>query len=86
MRLTAEQVQEIEASASRYGCGAWDCVDCYPLEYSCDWCEEQFETPILNGQRVYCDCCGAMTNEWKEWTEQQLAFYTLHGQKSTILL
>jgi Zn finger protein HypA/HybF involved in hydrogenase expression len=82
MTLTAEQVREIEASASRYGCGADICLDCYPLEYRCVYCEEEFEVPILNGQQVYCDTCDDYTNADWEPNEEQIAFYTQHGQKS----
>lgn len=84
MRLTAEQVKEIQASASRYGCGADTCLACYPLEYRCIYCEEELSVPILNGQQVYCDTCGDYTNADWEPNEEQRAFYTQYGQKSRV--
>lgn len=75
MKLTAEQVKMIEKQASPYMCGAWDCCACYPLEYVCDYCEEDLPSPILNGQRAYCDACGGHTNEERQAAEHQKAFW-----------
>lgn len=75
MKLTAEQAKDIQKRASTYGCGAWNCCACYPLEYFCDCCDEELETPILNGQRVYCDNCGELQNGAYDTTEQQREFW-----------
>lgn len=75
MTLTAEQVKEIEAGASRYGCGAWDCVACYPLQYRCDWCGEDYASPILNGQRGECEACGEITEKAEQPTDAQIEFW-----------
>jgi hypothetical protein len=72
MPLTMQQVKEIESKSDSYGCGAWDCVACYPLEYACDFCEDRLDTPILNGQQVYCDSCGGLTNEGRKPNADQL--------------
>lgn len=83
MKLTTEQVKEIESKASAYGCGAYDCLECSPLEYSCVYCGTWFETPILNGQQIYCDGCGSETNTDWQPNEIQLAFYANYGQTVT---
>jgi DNA-directed RNA polymerase subunit RPC12/RpoP len=44
--------------ANPYGCGAWNCYDCYPYQYACDDCSERFTTPIDNGTQYDCEHCG----------------------------
>jgi DNA-directed RNA polymerase subunit RPC12/RpoP len=44
--------------ANPYGCGAWNCYDCYPYQYSCDDCSEMFSEPIENGSEYECEHCG----------------------------
>jgi DNA-directed RNA polymerase subunit RPC12/RpoP len=44
--------------ADTYGCGSWNCYDCYPYQYSCDDCSEMFTTPIDNGTQYDCEHCG----------------------------
>jgi len=31
-----------------YGCGADDCIECYPLVYQCE-CGYEFDPPVPNG-------------------------------------
>ena len=57
MPLTKEQVQSLQATQSTYGCGAHDCVRCYPIQYSCEWCETVWESPIANGEEYTCPEC-----------------------------
>lgn len=58
--LTLEQVREIEAKRSNYGCGSESCTRCYPLQYRCDWCGEDFPVPIRNSTPYTCEEC-----EWE---------------------
>lgn len=84
--LTASQVKEIVTKSSKYGCGAYNCVSCSPLQYGCHDCEEfddyfVFPTPILNGQEIECEQCGYVNNEDEEHTPDQLALYATYGQE-----
>lgn len=58
MPLTPEQVKDLEAKQSHYGCGADTCTDCYPIQYRCDYCNEDFPAPIANGEHYTCEECG----------------------------
>jgi hypothetical protein len=42
----------------QYGCGSWNCLACYPYQYSCDDCSEQFPEPIANNTQYDCPNCG----------------------------
>jgi Zn-finger protein len=65
MPVTQEQAREIESKASHFGCGRHDCLDCYPLQYRCEDCGEEFWTPILNGERYECPECDWVNNaDW----------------------
>lgn len=75
MTLTAEQVQEIEAKASRYGCGAHNCTACYPLVYRCEMCGEDYASPILNGRRAECEACGWEIEQDTEPTQAQIELW-----------
>jgi len=37
----------IENRQSRYGCGSYQCVDCYPIQYGCDECGNDFDRPVF---------------------------------------
>ena len=67
MSLTPEQIQDLENNSSRFGCGAEECKACYPLQYACDYCLEQFTTPIENGTPYECQDCGFCV--WVEVTK-----------------
>jgi hypothetical protein len=56
--LTRAEVKRIEARRSSYGCGVLECMACYPLEYSCEYCAVDFEIPIHNGEAYVCEACG----------------------------
>lgn len=63
MPVTLEVQRELEAKMSHYGCG-WDsCQACYPLQYACEFCAEQFPSPILNGERHECEDCEWVNND-----------------------
>ena len=62
MPLTEKEVAELEAAQSKYGCGADGCKACYPIQYSCAWCLEEFEAPIANGEMFECEECGWVNN------------------------
>jgi hypothetical protein len=47
----------------QYGCGAYNCKDCYPLEYACADCMMMFDQPINNGTPYTCEECGYKGNE-----------------------
>jgi len=50
-------IPEIEIEADPYGCGAYNCLKCYPYQYSCDWCSEVFPKRIPNGSAYQCAEC-----------------------------
>jgi hypothetical protein len=56
--LTRAEVKRIEAGRSSYGCGANECMACYPLEYACEYCAVDFDIPIRNGEAYVCEACG----------------------------
>ena len=58
MPLTDEQVAELEATRSSYGCGMYACKACNPVIYVCDCCEERFDYAIANGEAYVCPECG----------------------------
>ena len=63
LTATIEEQAELEANASRYGCGADGCTDCYPLIYRCADCGHDYDRPFINDgsgnlPRVECDECG----------------------------
>lgn len=62
MPLTPEQVTELEATQSHYGCGADDCVACYPIQYGCEFCDTRWEQPIANGEVFKCPECEWVAN------------------------
>jgi hypothetical protein len=43
-----------------FGCGNYDCVDCYPFQYRCSFCDEEFPEPLANGKNYVCEVC-----EWE---------------------
>ena len=47
VRATGSMVAHIEAQKSSYGCGADNCVDCYPLQYECYDCTHRFRLPVI---------------------------------------
>ena len=57
MPLTKEQVIELKSRQSTYGCGASNCVRCYPIQYACDWCDTEWDNPIANGEDYTCPEC-----------------------------
>lgn len=63
MPLTPNQVAESQAKQSSYGCGACDCLDCYPIQYACSCCDELFANPIANNETYSCPLCGWVNNE-----------------------
>ncbi len=66
MPLTLDEVKNLEANRSPYGCGADDCLSCYPIIYGCWACDNTFSEPIRNGECYncpdcdYCEACGAL--------------------------
>ena len=83
--LTAEQIAEIETKASNYGCGAYNCTYCSPLQYSCDDCYQEdepfeFSAPVLNGTQIECEQCGWINNEDEQHTEEQLTMFAKYNQ------
>lgn len=58
MPLTPEQVKTLEANQSHFGCGRYSCIACYPIEYRCPDCGEDYPNPIANGERHECEACG----------------------------
>jgi hypothetical protein len=62
MPLTPEQVTYLEEKQSSYGCGAHDCTDCYPIQYGCEYCTEDFPAPIANGEVYTCLECDWVNN------------------------
>jgi len=83
--LTAKQIAEIETKASNYGCGAYNCTYCSPLQYGCDDCGEYedffvFSVPVLNGQEIECEQCGWINNEDEQHTEEQLRMFAKYNQ------
>ena len=57
VKLLPSAAKLIEDKASRYGCGAWDCLSCYPIQYACDECADTFEQPILRTRPEYVFVC-----------------------------
>ena len=50
----------IENRQSRYGCGSYQCVDCYPVQTVCGECDWVFRMPVLrtDTQTLYvCNSC-----------------------------
>ena len=45
---------------SPYGCGAKNCVECYPFTYMCaaPGCWHLFDVPVPNGEIETCNHCG----------------------------
>lgn len=66
MPLSKEQQALLEASRSAYGCGLDTCKRCYPIQYACAFCGEQFPTPIANGETYECEECNYNNNSDKE--------------------
>lgn len=71
MPLTKTQVKELEKIQSNYGCGANDCLSCYPIQYRCEWCGEDFPEPIRNGESFICDACNWWNNEPNIFLEKE---------------
>lgn len=46
-----------------YGCGDYTCKNCYPYQYACAYCAEQFPKPIPNGEHYVCEHCNWATDE-----------------------
>jgi hypothetical protein len=57
MPLTTQEVTALRATQSLYGCGADNCTACYPIQYSCDLCDTEFDSPIANGEQFTCPVC-----------------------------
>jgi hypothetical protein len=57
MPLTQIEVQQLQATQSKFGCGASACKSCYPVQYACDCCSAKFDEPIANGERFVCPEC-----------------------------
>jgi Zn-finger protein len=65
--LALSEIKAIEAKRSRYGCGREACVDCYPLQYSCELCASVWELPIRNGEEWECPDCEWVNNDNLVW-------------------
>lgn len=48
--------------SNTFGCGNYTCLDCYPFQYSCDWCGSAFEDPVPNGENYVCLECDFDSN------------------------
>ena len=57
VKLLPRAAKLIEDKASKYGCGAWDCLLCYPIQYCCDECGSDFAQPILRTRPEYILVC-----------------------------
>jgi Zn-finger protein len=55
-----------------YGCGADECLTCYPYQYACADCGARWEKPINNGEVYTCTDCEYINNE-REKTLQERA-------------
>lgn len=53
-----------------FGCGNYQCKDCYPFQYACEFCEKQFPEPVANGVEFVCEC-GWITNQKERINEQK---------------
>lgn len=62
MPLSYSQVKDLEEKKSHYGCGAVSCLDCYPIQYRCELCGEDFDSPIANGETFLCLDCDYLNN------------------------
>ena len=60
--LREAQVKALEATRSAYGCGSATCVKCYPVQYACEFCGEDYPLPIANGESYACPSCEWETN------------------------
>jgi len=47
----------ITDNQSRYGCGDRECVPCYPIQYRCDECGEDFARPVFVTKREHLHLC-----------------------------
>ena len=47
----------IENQRSYYGCGSDACVPCYPLQYGCDLCGNDFDRPVFVTRRERHHLC-----------------------------
>lgn len=47
VRVNRATVEWITGKQSKFGCGAVDCFSCYPLQYGCDECGQDFSLPVL---------------------------------------
>jgi hypothetical protein len=63
MPLSPTQTKVLQSYQSSYGCGASECVSCYPLQYACEWCNEMFAQPIALGEVFICPMCDWTNNE-----------------------
>lgn len=62
MPLSESRVKQLEENQSRYGCGNPKCVPCYPVQYACENCGEQYRKPIANGEIYTCEHCEYVAN------------------------
>jgi hypothetical protein len=60
--LTVREVENLERIRNNYGCGASGCVACYPIQYRCELCGEDFDSPIANGETFLCLNCDYLNN------------------------
>jgi hypothetical protein len=65
--LALSEIKAIEEKRSRYGCGRDACVDCYPLQYGCEFCAVTWKLPIRNGEEWECGDCGWVNNDNLVW-------------------
>ena len=63
MPLTDAQVKALEKGRSQYGCGLDTCKRCYPIQYRCAFCNEDFTQPLANGEHYECEACGFDSKE-----------------------
>ena len=66
MPLRPDQVTELETKQSSYGCGADDCLSCYPIQYACADCDVRWNNPIANNETYQCPNCDWVNNERKD--------------------
>jgi Zn-finger protein len=62
MPLTEIEVAKAEQGRSHYGCGSATCAACYPVQYACEGCGEDFASPIANGEVFTCEGCEWISN------------------------
>ena len=57
MPLSNYEIVFLELKKSHYGCGNYSCLDCYPIQYACEYCFDLLNPPVKNCERFVCENC-----------------------------